>query len=63
MTSPFIRRMMWDLVMLAAIGGIIYGSIEYIAYAGPWKALVIVPLLMVSGWLAVSMLYPLWYRD
>ena len=57
------RKLFWDLVMVAAIAGLIYGSLEYIQYAGPWKALVIIPLMLVMGWMAVTMIYPMWFRD
>jgi len=57
------RRLMWDFVMVAAVAGIIYGTVEYIQYAGPWKALVAIPLLMVMSWMAVTILYPMWFRD
>jgi len=57
------RRLFWDFVMVAAIGGIIYGAVEYVEYAGPWKALVMIPLLGVLGYLAVEIIGPMWFRD
>jgi len=63
MPSPMARRLFWDFVTVAAIGGIIYSSIEFIQFAGPWKALVYIPLMLVLGWLAINMIYPLWFRD
>jgi len=49
--------------MVAAVGGILYGTLEYIQYAGAWKALVAIPLMLVMGWMAATMIYPLWFRD
>ena len=63
MPSPMVRKLFWDFVAVAAIGGIIFGSINYIEQAGPWKALVIIPLMMVLGYMAFSMIYPMWFRD
>jgi len=48
--------------MVVAAGGIVYAAVEYVA-VDPWKALVIIPLMAVSGYLAVEMLYPLWFRE
>jgi len=53
----------WDLVAAAVIAGIIYGAIQYVEFAGPWKALVVIPLMLVTGFFAASMLYPLWFRE
>jgi hypothetical protein len=55
------RRWLWDLTAIAAVAGMIYGAIEYYEYAGPWKTLVMVPLMFVLGWLGVNVIYPLWY--
>jgi hypothetical protein len=55
------RRLLWDLVAVIASVGVIYGTIEYIEYAGPWKALVAIPLMLVLGFLAVEVVYPLWW--
>jgi len=49
--------------MVATIAGIIYGSLEYIEYKGVWNALVVIPLMLVLGYLAVEILYSLWFRD
>lgn len=57
------RRHLWDAVTIIAVGGIIYGSFEFIEYNGPWKALVYIPLMLVLGWMAVQILYPMWFRD
>jgi len=61
--TPGQRKLWWNFVLVAAVAGIIYGSIEYIQYAGPWKALVMIPLMLVLGYLAVQVVYPLWFRD
>jgi len=42
---------------------VVYGAVEYFQYAGPWKTLVMVPLMLVLGYLAVEVLYPLWFKD
>jgi hypothetical protein len=52
---------MWDAIAVGTSVGIIYGTVEYIEYAGPWKALVAVPLMLVLGYLAVEIIYPLWW--
>jgi hypothetical protein len=52
---------MWDAIAVGASVGIIYGTVEYIEYAGPWKALVVVPLMLVLGYLGVEVIYPLWF--
>ena len=57
------RRLMWDLVTVLAAIGLIYGTFEYIEYAGAWKALVMVPAMMVLGWMAVNLLYPMWFPN
>ena len=57
------HRLFWDLVAAAVIAGIIYGAIQYVEFAGPWKALVVIPLMLVTGFFAASMLYPLWFRE
>jgi len=49
--------------MVVAAAGVVYGSIEYIQYADPWKALVMIPLMLVLGWLAVEVVYPMWFGD
>ena len=56
------RKLFWELVMVAAAGGIVYAAVEYVA-VDPWKALVIIPLMAVSGYLAVEVLYPLWWGE
>ena len=57
------RRLWWDFVALIGFAGIIYGAIEYIEAAGAWKALVMIPLMLVLGYMAVEILYPLWFRE
>jgi len=57
------RRLWWDAVAIVAAAGAIYSAIEYVEYAGPWKALVMVPLMLVLGYLAVEVLYPLWFKE
>jgi hypothetical protein len=57
------RKLLWDLVAVAAICGLIYGTVEFYQYAGPWKTLVMVPLMFVLGWMAINFIYPLWFGD
>ena len=59
--SPKLHKLLWDLVAIAASAGVIYGTVQYLEYAGPWKTLVMVPLMLVLGWLAVNVIYPLWH--
>jgi hypothetical protein len=47
--------------MLFAAAGFIYGAIEYYYYAGPWKALAMVPLMAMLGYLAMEIIYPMWF--
>lgn len=54
---------MWDFVALAAAGGVIYGTIEYVDYAGPWKTLMMIPLMLALGWMAMNLVYPLWFGN
>ena len=61
--KPKYRKLWWDLVTVAALAGVVYSTIEYVEYAGPWKALLMVPLMILAGYLAVEVLYPLWFRD
>ncbi len=55
------RKLFWDLVTVAAIVGLIYGIVEYYDYAGPWKTLIMVPVMVVLGYLAVEICYPMWF--
>ena len=61
--TPGQRKLWWNLVMVAAVAGIICGSIEMIEYWGVWKALMAIPLMGVLGYLAVEVLYPLWFKE
>jgi len=60
MSNP--RKLFWELVMVAAAGGFVYAAVEY-ATVDPWKALVMIPLMAVLGYLAVEVLYPLWFGE
>ena len=66
--SPKLHKLLWDLVAVAASAGVVYGTIQYLEYVGPWKTLVMVLLMLVLGWLvlvlgwlAVTVIYPLWW--
>jgi len=56
-------RLLWDAVALLAASGLIYVSIEFYNIYGPWKSLAMVPAMLVLGWMAVNLLYPMWYGD
>ena len=47
--------------MVVAGIGLIYGTIDYYNYFGLWKTLVMVPLLVLLGYLSVEMCYPMWF--
>jgi len=49
--------------MVGATAGVIYGSLEYIEYNGILNGLVVVPLMLVLGYLAVEIIYPMWFGD
>jgi hypothetical protein len=55
------RKLFWDLMIVAAVAGFIYGTVEYVQYAGPWTALVMVPLMALLGYLAMEIIYPMWF--
>jgi len=57
------RKLIWDFVTVAAIGGIVWGGFQYYEFAGPWKSLVMIPLMLALGWLMIATLYPLWFSD
>ena len=61
--NPKLRKLLWDLVAIVAAVGVIYGTIQYFEHAGAWKTLVMVPLLLVLGYLAIEVIYPLWYGN
>jgi hypothetical protein len=61
MAKPFLRRFTWDIVVVVAIAGLIYGIVEFYNYAGPWKTLVVAPLMAIVGYLAVEICYPMWF--
>jgi len=57
------RKLWWDFVAVIAAAGLIYGIIEYVEVAGVWRSMVMVPMMLVLGFLAVEIVYPLWFRD
>jgi len=58
-----VRKLGWDVVLIAATVGIGYGAWELVAtYGGSWG--IFLALMSVAfGVVAFDMLYPLWFRD
>ena len=56
-----IREVFWFLAPYIGIAGIIYGTWEYTIYYGLWKALLVAGAMGLLGWMAVEMLYPMWF--
>jgi hypothetical protein len=57
------RRYWWDALALLALGGIVWGTVEYVMAWGVLGGLTMSALLFVAGYLAFEMLYPLWFYD
>jgi hypothetical protein len=58
-----LRRFAWDVVTFVALVGIAYGLWQLVEGWGWTYALIIGTLMCVTGFLSMSMLYPLWFRD
>ena len=56
-----INQIFWALAPYLGVAGIIYGTWEYAIYYGLWMALLVSGLMGIMGWLAVEILYPMWF--
>jgi hypothetical protein len=57
------RHLLWDLVAVAAVVGVVYGTFESISDYGFWKGLALAVVATIAGYLAMHMLYPLWFTE
>jgi len=58
-----IWKLFWDAVTILAGIGIILGTMWYAQYLGWGKALLMSVGAGIMGYMALNMLYPLWFRD
>jgi hypothetical protein len=53
--------LLWDFVMVLAVGGIAFGVFDYAQSMGWPKALVMGTIMLAAGWLGGAVIYPLWF--
>ena len=56
-----LNEVFWFLAPYIGVVGVIFGTWQYMIYYGWWQALLVSGGCGLLGWMAVEMLYPMWF--